>query len=63
MKKELKEFGQMIGLAVWALVTIAASACAMGAPEGFYVVCGAANLGINAYNIIKTGKKLSKDVD
>ena len=57
----MKEFGKMLGLAVWALVTIAASACAMGAPEGFYAVCGMAYLLVNGYNIIKTGKKIANE--
>ena len=56
--KDLKQFGKVAGLFGWALIAIGASAAALNSQEGYYVVCGIANLAINSWQIYKSLKNI-----
>ena len=54
----LKDFSKVLGIFIWALIAIGASASALNSGEGYYMACGIANLAINGWQIYKTSKTL-----
>ena len=54
--ENLKKFGKVSLLFLWIMIAIGASAAALNTLEGYYMICGISNLGINGYSIYKTIK-------